>query len=107
MGGKEIRGERRPESEGQKLLTVVGTMGCKAPKSLGGDAKTYWGSLGTDNITVPCGPSGTETYLSPKGLAAKSAVDLIRAAEAQQAADFAATIAANRKQPASAPASNA
>ena len=75
-------------------MSVVGPFGCLVKAKLGGDPKTYWGVRGPSNITLPCAPSGADSYLSPQGLAKKLAVDLIRKAEKKERLAYAASFQA-------------
>jgi hypothetical protein len=92
--GQVINGERRPETQSAKLLSVVGPLGCMSHRTIGGEKATYWGGLTpADNVTVPCAPSGDQSsYLSPKGNATKVAIDMVRAAEEQEAREYAALL---------------
>jgi len=95
--GAEVRGLRRPEGEGAKLMSVVGPYGCTDYLQIGGDKESYWGQLGAEQRPLPCGPSGNATYLSPKGAAVKYSIDLIRKAEFEEEKAQARALAAASK----------
>jgi hypothetical protein len=92
--GQMIAGQRTPETEGAKLMSVVAPFGCLQKSKLGGNPDVYWGLHGAFNITLPCSPSGAKSYLSPDGAAKKAAVDLVREAEAKERAAYAKAFAA-------------
>jgi len=92
--GQDISGERRPETEGAKLMSVVGPYGCADYLEIGGDKETYWGQLGADERSIPCGPSGSVFYLTPHGAEVQSAINLVREAERIEELAQAAALAA-------------
>jgi hypothetical protein len=92
--GDDVNGERAQDHEATKLMSAVASVGCVGATLIGGDESTYWGALGQDNVTKPCSPEGSETYLSPGGMEQQVAVELIREAERQRELEFAALMAA-------------
>jgi len=85
-------------------MSVVAPFGCLVRSKLGGNPGVYWGVHGTTNVTLPCSPSGSTSYLSPGGAATKAAVDLMRNAEAKERIAYAeAFAAAQSKAPAQKP----